>query len=360
MLNRTFEILQRGIDEGLHLGAQIYASVSGQPVCDDAIGRARFGVPMRSDSINWWLSACKPITAIAIAQLWEKQKLDLDDRVAAHIPEFARGGKEAITIRHLLTHTGGFRGVSSNTAPGAWSEIIESISAANLEPGWVPGEKAGYHLASSWFILAEIVQRIDGRTIDRYAREQIFLPLGMTDSWLAVPPEQFHAYGDRIVTTYPTDKHPPDPSHTPLSAEAAALVRPGGSGRGPMRDLGRFYEMLMNGGALGDALILSPQTVQSFVTRQRIGMFDHTFKAVVDWGLGFVINSGPDAPYNYGVHASLDTFGHSGSQCSCAFCDPQRKLVVAWVCNGRPGEPKHQARQRAVNDAIYEDLGLVQ
>src|SRR5262245_25391420 len=248
VLDRTLEILERGIDEGLHLGAQIYVSLNGKSVCDEGVGQARFNVPKTLDSINWLLSACKPITAIAIAQLLERGKLDLDDRAASHIPQFVRGGKEAITIRHLLTHTGGFRGVGSNTAPGDWDKIIEEICAARIEPGWTPGEKAGYHLAGSWSILAEIVRRVDGRMIDRYDREEIFLPIGMNNSWLAIPPEQFRAYGDRMVTTYATDKHPPDPTHAPLSAEVAALVRPGGSGRGPMYDLGRFYEMLMNHG----------------------------------------------------------------------------------------------------------------
>src|SRR4051794_1428427 len=105
MLSRTLDILQRGIDEGLHLGAQIFVSLNDQIVLDDAVGQARFGVPMTRDSINWWLSAVKPVTAVAIAQLWERGNLALDNRVGAHIPEFARGGKEAITIRHLLTHT---------------------------------------------------------------------------------------------------------------------------------------------------------------------------------------------------------------------------------------------------------------
>src|SRR4051812_21902437 len=129
-MSKTLQILRRGIDEGLQLGAQICVLQDGKPVIDDAIGEARFGVPMTRESINWWLSAVKPITAVAICQLWEKEKLGLDDRVSRFIPEFARGGKEAITIRHLLTHTGGFRAVSSNSSPEPWDDIINAINAA--------------------------------------------------------------------------------------------------------------------------------------------------------------------------------------------------------------------------------------
>lgn len=92
-------------------------------------------------------------------------------------------------------------------------------------------------------------------------------------------------------------------------------------------------------------------------------MFDHTFKHVMDWGLGFILDSkqyGSDTvPYGYGDHASPRTFGHSGAQSACAFADPEHDLAVAWLCNGLPGEARHQLRQRAINNAIYEDLGLV-
>ena len=60
----------------------------------------------------------------------------------------------------------------------------------------------------------------------------------------------------------------------------------------------------------------------------------------------------------YGGYASDEAFGHSGAQSSCAFADPARKLVVAWSCNGLPGERLHQRRAREINSAIYDDVGL--
>jgi CubicO group peptidase (beta-lactamase class C family) len=63
-------------------------------------------------------------------------------------------------------------------------------------------------------------------------------------------------------------------------------------------------------------------------------------------------------PYGYGRKASPNTFGHSGNQSSCAFADPVHRLAVAWLTNGMPGERRSQQRQRAINNAIYEDLGL--
>jgi CubicO group peptidase (beta-lactamase class C family) len=91
-------------------------------------------------------------------------------------------------------------------------------------------------------------------------------------------------------------------------------------------------------------------------------MYDHTFKHVLDFGLGFVLNSnqyGIDTvPYGYGSHASPRTFGHSGMQSSCALADPENQLAVALVFNGAPGEGAHDQRIRAVLGTLYEELGI--
>lgn len=360
-LPRTAEVIARGIADGFHLGVQLYVSVDGIPAADLAIGDARPGVPLAPDSLMPWMSSCKPVGAVAVAQLWERGGLQLDDPVSRIIPEFGAHGKALVTIRHLLTHTAGFRFIEPGWRDVSWDQLIAEISSAPLEPGWVPGERAGYHPSSSWYILAEIVRRVDGRPFDRVVREEIFEPLGLLDSWIGVPQERLCAYGDRVSGFYDTQGDLPRPNLS--DAEARGLpYRPGGSGRGPVRELGRFYEVLLAGGNRGGVRILSPQTVEALTAGHRIGMFDETFRHVIDWGLGCIRASnqyGPDTvPYGYGPHCSRRTFGHSGYQSSAAFCDPERRLVVAWAANGTPGEVRHQARAVALNAAVYEDLGL--
>jgi len=81
----------------------------------------------------------------------------------------------------------------------------------------------------------------------------------------------------------------------------------------------------------------------------------------MDWGLGLMLSSyrkADNAPYGFGRYASRSAFGHGGNQSSIGFCDPENELVVAWVANGMPGEKAHQQRNRAINEAIYQDLGL--
>jgi CubicO group peptidase (beta-lactamase class C family) len=90
-------------------------------------------------------------------------------------------------------------------------------------------------------------------------------------------------------------------------------------------------------------------------------MFDHTFLAQIDFGLGFLLNTAPYSPatpYLSGPHASKETFGHSGNQSSTAFADPAHNLVVALFFNGLPGEQAHQSRTRAVLTTLYEELDL--
>src|SRR2546430_5633368 len=156
-LPRTIAAIERGIHEGLHIGAQLYVSRHGQVVAAVAFGGARRGVPMRTDTLMLWLWAGKPIAAVAVAQMKERGRLDWDDRVARHIPEFAAGGKEAITVRHILTHTAGFRAVLGHWEDQPWDRVIAALCAVKLEPRWVPGETAGYHPLTSWYILGELI-----------------------------------------------------------------------------------------------------------------------------------------------------------------------------------------------------------
>lgn len=358
LLPRTARALAEGIASRLHLGAQLHVSLGGRPIVSVAVGERRTGEFLTTDTLLLWRSAGKPLTALAIAQQLERGRLDLDEPVATHLPGFGSAGKSRLTFRHLLTHTAGFRPADSLPEELGWDETIQAIERTPLEPGWTPGVSAGYQTQSSWFILAEVVRRLDGRDFSRYVREEILLPLGLRDAWLGIPPAEYRAYGTRIGTTHVTFPGPPEPHPGWDSLEACARCRPGGGARGPAADLARLYEALLDGGRG----ILRPETVREFTRRHRTGLYDQTFRHVIDTGLGFLLDSnryGADTvPYGYGRHASEETFGHSGSQSACAFADPARHLVVAWICNGLPGEPRHQRRQRALNNAIYEDLRL--
>jgi CubicO group peptidase (beta-lactamase class C family) len=364
---RTFAVLNEGIRDGQHLGAQLCASLRGEIVTEMAVGESRHGVAMAPETINLWFSSGKPLTAVAIALLWEAGLLDLDATVATYVPQFGQHGKEQIVIRHLLNHTAGFRSADRIKATLPWDEAVQAICATPIEAGWTPGERAGYQLFSSWLILGEIVRRIDGRMIDRFVAEEILVPLGMNDCWMALPPDRFESYGRRLGWMHYLSTGGLRPHSAWNSQELAMVVRPGGNVRGPIQELVKFYEALLGVRKLLQAetarqLLLRPSTVAEFTRRQRVGMFDETFRHAMDWGLGFAVNSnryGADTvPYGFGNYASEAVFGHGGSQSSCGFADPAHQLAVAWVCNGMIGETAHQQRALRINSAIYEDLRL--
>jgi CubicO group peptidase (beta-lactamase class C family) len=366
-LSRTGAELAGEISERLELGGQIFVELGGAVVADAGFGEVRPGTPMRPDHLMLWMSSTKPIAAVAICQLWERGRLDLDDPVARYIPEFAQGGKERVTIRHLLTHTGGVRMLETGWPAASWDEIVARVSAQRIEPRWEPGRKAGYHLASSWFILGELVRRLDGRKFEVFAREEIFEPLGAADSWIGMPAGRFHAYAGRIAPMFEapdsSGKLAADPAESPATSEPRlAAASPGGNGCGPMRELALFYRMLLAGGSFAGHRFLLPQTVAALVARHRVGMLDVTFRSRLDWGLGVIVNSAhyrePEMPYGYGPFAGPRTFGHSGARSSTGFADPDAGLVVALAVNGMPGEEIHRRRFERVLAALYEDLGL--
>ena len=360
-LPRTMAVIDEGMRDGLHIGAQLYVSRRGQVIADTAIGLARparDGQPAREmtpDTITLWLSSGKPLTAVAIAQLWEKGLLDLDDPVARFIPEFAAHGKDSITLRHILTHTAPLRLVDLGWPKAPWDQIIARIAAARPEPRWPPGREAGYSMVVTWFILGEIVRRLSGLPIDAYVRDHVMRPCGMNNSFLAMTREEYHANRDRLAIMQVTEKGEPT-DYRLDTIEAATNPRPGASARGPIRELGRFYETI----ASPNPPILTRQTIEAMTARHRANMHDKTFGAVIDWGLGFIINSviygHPDTPYQYGPHASPRAFGHSGNQSSVGFTDPESGLVVALLFNGLPGDAAHQGRVKGVLAAIYEDI----
>ena len=201
-------------------------------------------------------------------------------------PAFAAGGKESITLRHLLTHTGGFRFVDVGWPESGWDEIIARISAAKLERDWVVGQKAGYHPFTSWYILGELVRIAAGQPLpESTSASTCSSRLGMIDCWIGMPRGRYRAYGDRIAKLIDTER----PQHAPFryaNEQGATDCIPGGNGVGPMRELVRFYEMLLGGGQRQGVRILSADSVRLMTTRQREGMFDVTFKHVDRLGIG--------------------------------------------------------------------------
>ena len=365
MFDQARAALEYGQAAGLHLGAQLAVTLRGERLPTLCTGLADDGRPMDADVLLPWFSCTKVLTALAVLQQWERGAVDLDEPIATHVPEFAAGGKEAVTIAHALTHTGGFRGPADAVPSGApvdWPAMVAEICATPLEPGWVPGQRAAYHPRSGFQVLAEVVQRVTGVAFADYVTEELVEPMGMVDGWVAMPANRQLAYGERMGAMFDTSGSRPV-RREDLAAPGAFAAPDGASGAvGPAHDLVRLGELILGGGELEGGRILRAETVAAMAERHREGMRDETFGAVIDWGWGIMVNSWHyerrPAPYGYGDHASRDTVGHGGVQSSVVFADREHELAVALICNGMPGEPKHHRRTQPVLTALYQDLGL--
>lgn len=183
-LVKTREVIEAYIAQGLCVGAQVSTKVEGKEQHDLVVGEVRENVPMQKDVLMHMMSITKVVGVVAIGQLLDRKLITINDRVAKHIPEFGKFGKELIRIEHLLTHTAGipYADAAMWTKLHMTDEVLRVIYDSKLEHGWQPGRKAGYHAYSAWFLLGEIVRRVDGRPFEQYAMEEIFKPLGMTDT----------------------------------------------------------------------------------------------------------------------------------------------------------------------------------
>ena len=353
--------IQAGIDRKLHSGVQVYVSIAGKVELDQGFGESATDVPLDSSAIMLWRSAGKPITATAIMQLIDEGTLSLQTTMSEVLPETESTPCGSITIQQLLTHTSGMPLIDTGWPHASWDQILQKI--ISTKP--LQENDAAYQPQSTWFLLGEILRRVsdDGRSFSQVLHDRILKPLNLNEVWCGIPEPQRVSHADRIATLYERTGGQLQPSDC-SSGLWLTQASPGGNLRGPIRGLGHFYEMLMrNGVAAGGNRIISEQAVQQMTSRHRVNQFDTTLQHVVDFGLGMIINSNQygeaTVPYGFGKYSSADSFGHGGSQCSIGFCDPKHQLVVAWAANAFCGEGQHQRRNRAINEAIYHDLGLI-
>lgn len=356
-VSSLLDLLTRQRDENLHNCAQVYVSLHGEVLLDAAIGESLPGRALRDDDLMLWYSSSKPATTAAILQLWERGLLGLDDLVGSYIEGWG-AGKERCTLRHVLTHTGGFPMLSGGETFDeniTYGEAIARIAAHPAE--WEPGTAAGYHASSGWKVLGAVVEAVDGRPISRYVHDEIFTPLGMTNCRLGIPLDEQKTLEERIVPVawkghglmrridgalqmvpYKIDRIHNQPWHI-------AKVEPGGGIRGPARELGRFYESLL--GLIRP--ILDNRTVEVMAAIHRRGLKDATFGMSMPWGLGV------QRAFTGGT--SRRAFGHSGMASSRGLADPEIGLVLVVVSNGLPSYLDNEQRFLDLTNAAYSALG---
>ena len=189
--NQLQEAIDELVESGAERGLQVAVYRNGEQVADAVAGVAdpETGRPVESDTPFYCYSVGKGATSTVAHMLVERSLFGYDTPVVDLWPEFGTHGKEAATVRHVLTHTVGVPGIPADTTPEDlcdWDKMCAAIAEA--EPWWEPGTKVAYHAYPFGYIVGEIVRRTTGKPISQVLREEVAVPLGIAgEIYFGVP-----------------------------------------------------------------------------------------------------------------------------------------------------------------------------
>jgi serine-type D-Ala-D-Ala carboxypeptidase len=277
-------------------------------------------LPMHEDTIFDLASISKLFTAVAVMQLVEDGALDLDAPVAETIPAFAASGKDEVTARHLLAHTGGLPAWLPLWS--AYDTPEERLAAVyEVEPASEPGEAYVYS-DLGLIVLGEMVETITGQGLDEVVAERITGPLGMQDTGYNPDP----ALVERIAATEYQPLADRGLVHGEVHDENAWSLD-GVAGHAGVfstaADLAVFAQTFLNGGRYGDARILEPETVQEMMRNQTPGFPGN------ERGLGFELYQ----HWYMDAMTTPGTAGHTGFTGTSLVIDPTTDSFVVFLTN---------------------------
>ena len=257
-------------------------------------------------------------TTPAVLLLHERGKLNIQDPVRMHLPEFTGQGREAITIRQLLTHTSGLR---PEISVNGWSGHQECIAKCVVEvPRAAPDERFIYS-DINFQLLDEVVRRVSRKRLDVFCAEEIFGPLKMHDTGYNPPA----AKRTRIAPTTVTDgKALRGVVHDPRARKTSGIAGHAGLFT-TAPDLARYARMLLQAGELDGVRLFKPETVQLMTSVQTPSSLP------ARRGLGWDIDTGYSSPR--GHKFPLGSFGHTGFTGPSLWIDPHSKTFVVFLCN---------------------------
>jgi CubicO group peptidase (beta-lactamase class C family) len=327
-------VVEKGIRDRWHTGAQLFVAVEGEPIINWAIGDASPDIPITTQTRLPWACCAKPLIAVALAQMVEEGDASWTDPLAKWLPELTGSDKEEITIEDLLTYRSGIPDLPTfPTRSRALAEIADATLQFRPRTGCV------YIGWSDTLLLGEILRRAHELEPLEVLRRNIFEPSGMD---LATAES---AASDRAML-FNTAVDPPVRVGW---YETAAATRPEWavvSIQGPAVDLGRFHVSITR----QESRLIAPETLE-FMLRPRV--------RDMPWSLG-----GPPSPFQWGLgfmlgwHAwlpscSRDTFGQGGAEITFVVVDRERDVVIAFAANGMPGAMASWTRTHEITSAVF-------
>jgi CubicO group peptidase (beta-lactamase class C family) len=349
------DVLRPYVDRHELAGAVTLVTSKDKILSLEAIGFADIAdrKPLQTDALFWIASMSKPIAATALMMLVDEGRVQLDDSVEKHLPLFApqimavtpdgtrvvlQKPHHAISIRDLLRHTSGIPAVSSLETPTLdVFPLAVRVQSYALEPlMFEPTAKWSYSNAGI-NTAARIIEVASGLSYENFLQQRLFGPLGMKDTTFWPTEVQVR----RLAKSYK-----PNAAGTgleevaitqlryPLTDHAKRYAMPAGGLFSTASDLGKFCQMLLNGGSVGGKRYLSAEAIREMTrnqlsgeARQQVARFQSRPSDPDGYGLGWF--TGPSG-----------TFGHAGAYSTDMRIDPTHGLATIWLVqhDGFPGE----------------------
>ena len=380
---RIDRALNEMVSDGRAAGASALVWRDGKEVYFGAAGHAdrEAKKPFRRDTLVQIWSMTKPVTGVALMQLWEQGKFAIDDPLAMYLPEFANpkvfGGLDSagnpifepprrpILIRDLLRHTAGLGEGPAGSYPQKMFEAADPMNLGNdlTEFGhrlatvplyYQPGTQWQYSVAVD--VQALLVEKLSGQPFEDYVRQNVLKPLGMKDTGWTQPEYRF----PRLARAYvkgpdgslqrKSDKDLREGNFAPRK-----LTRGGAGLVSSADDYMRFARMLLNGGTLDGVRILKPSTISMMSTNQLDpSVTDRRWlpdKGNGGFGIDFAVRTGQpkNAKENRGA---VGEFFWDGAWSTLFWVDPANKLTAVFFVQS---DPFNGTLHRDIRRAVYGD-----
>jgi CubicO group peptidase (beta-lactamase class C family) len=378
------DAFRRNMSSGREVGAAVAVYRDGRKVVD-LWGGFRDGTtqtPWEQDTLVTVFSTTKGIASLAVAVAASRGLISYDAKVADYWPEFAQAGKEAITVRQLLSHQGGLPALSPQlTLQDLADPISMSAKLAAQRPAWTPGTRHGYHAITLGWYEGELIRRTDpaGRSIGQFLADEVAKPLNL-DLYIGLPDSVDRNRSAHLVipSRFKSMLHlyvlPPrllaasfNPSG--LTARSLNVVKginvpsedfnrdelrrveiPAGNGTGDARSVAKLYGSAATGGS---QLGLSPSVLDALkapTTPPTKGLRDRGLQVERKYSLGF---SKPSTMTVFG--SSDNAFGTPGVGGSFGLADPDTGVGFAYVMN-RMGIHMIDPRERALRHTLFHGI----
>jgi CubicO group peptidase (beta-lactamase class C family) len=298
--------------------------------------------------------------------LVDRGELDVYEPVATYWPEFAANGKEAVEVRHLMSHTSGVSAWAQPVEVGDiydWEKSTSMLAAQ--PPWWEPGTASGYHALNQGHLVGEVVRRVSGTSLGTFFADEVAAPLGL-DFHIGLDPSEFHRVSNVIPPPpLPIDMATLDPesvmfkTFTGPAPDASESWTPewrqadigAANGHGNARSLARAQAIVANGGTVDGVRLLSDTTIDLIFDEQSYGV-DLVLGQPVRFGIGYALPSPEASPWL--PDDRICYWGGWGG--SAIIVDVGRRMTFSYVMNrmadGLLGDPRGENLIRAIYTAL--------